>query len=64
MPTFPFYEALKHAGYANGVEVETVAIDSGKVDADNVSELMRGYDGIVVPGWFSGKAHRRHPCCD
>lgn len=46
------YEALKHAGYANGVEVETVAIDSGKVDADNVSELMRGYDGIVVPGGF------------
>jgi len=50
------YEALKHAGYANGVEVETVAIDSGKVEADNVSELMRGYDGIVVPGGF-GERH-------
>lgn len=50
------YEALKHGGYANGVEVETVAIDSGQITDENVSEKLKGFQGIVVPGGF-GERH-------
>lgn len=44
-------EALKHAGWANNVQVEMDWIDSEKLEKEGLSELTR-YRGIVVPGGF------------
>jgi len=52
------YEALKHAGYANGVEVETVPIDSGTITSENVAEKLGRFQGVIVPGGF-GERHIR-----
>ncbi len=46
------YEALKHAGYSNGVDVVTEAIDSGEINEYNVEEKLKGFQGIIVPGGF------------
>ncbi|NLD26353.1 MAG: CTP synthase [Acholeplasmataceae bacterium] len=46
------YEALKHAGYANDVEVKIEAIKSGSLTVENVGSILQGYDGIIVPGGF------------
>jgi CTP synthase len=46
------YEALKHAGYANGVEVKTEAIKSGMLTPENVGSVLQEFDGIIVPGGF------------
>jgi CTP synthase len=46
------YEALKHAGYANGVDVVTEAIDSGEINEHNAEEKLKGFQGIIVPGGF------------
>ena len=45
-------EALKHAGIANEVAVDIGWIHSELVEAGNVSEILAGYDGILVPGGF------------
>lgn len=48
-------EALKHGGYASDAQVEIRWIDSEFINADNVSELLEGVDGIIVPGGFGGR---------
>ena len=45
-------EALKHAGIANEVAVEIGWIHSEMIEEHNVSEVLAGYDGILVPGGF------------
>jgi len=45
-------EALKHAGYANDVDIEIRWINSGTVTEENVAELLEGCTGILVPGGF------------
>lgn len=45
-------EALKHAGLCNNVKVEIDWIHSENVTEENVSELLSGADGILVPGGF------------
>ncbi len=45
-------EALRHAGYALGAEVEIRWIDSAEVTPDTAEELLDGCDGILVPGGF------------
>lgn len=45
-------EALKHAGYANGVEINIKWISSGSVTDKTVEELLGDCDGILVPGGF------------
>jgi len=45
-------EALKHAGYANGVDIDIRWINSGTVTEDNVMELLGDCDSILVPGGF------------
>ncbi|WEV54847.1 CTP synthase [Leuconostocaceae bacterium ESL0723] len=45
-------EALKHAGYAHHTDVELKHINSETVNADNVAELLKGMDGVMVPGGF------------
>lgn len=46
-------EALKHAGFAQGLKPEIAWIDSGKL-LNNIGQL-RDYQGIIVPGGFGSR---------
>ena len=48
-------EALRHAGYALGADVDIRWIDSETVNAENVSEVLENCAGIVVPGGFGDR---------
>ena len=48
-------EALHHAGYALGAEVDIRWIDTETVTEDNCAELFSGVDGILVPGGFGNR---------
>ena len=48
-------EALRHAGYALGADVNIRWIDSETVNAENVSEVLADCAGIVVPGGFGNR---------
>ncbi len=45
-------EALTHGGIANNVDVEIRWVDSERLDDDNVSDMLRGVSGVLVPGGF------------
>lgn len=45
-------EAMRHAGLHNHVKVDLVPIDSETVNASNVSTVLQGFHGILVPGGF------------
>ncbi|HSN67502.1 MAG TPA: CTP synthase, partial [Fusibacter sp.] len=45
-------EALKHAGIANEVAVDIKWIHSETLETDNVADVLKGIDGILVPGGF------------
>jgi CTP synthase len=54
------WEALSHGGIANEAVVETVKIDSGKLEASSggadagadMAQVFAGIDGILVPGGY------------
>ncbi|MGE7603843.1 CTP synthase [Peribacillus sp. NPDC097675] len=48
-------EALKHAGYAFDADVEIDWINSEDVTKENVAELLKDADGILVPGGFGDR---------
>lgn len=48
-------EALYHAGFANDAQVDIKWIHSEDVTEDNVDELLKGSDGILVPGGFGDR---------
>jgi CTP synthase len=48
-------EALKHAGYAFDADVEVKWINSEFVTLENVDELLRDVDGVLVPGGFGDR---------
>ena len=48
-------EALHHAGYAYSAEVEIRWIDSEEITPENVGDILRGCDGILVPGGFGDR---------
>ncbi len=45
-------EALKHAGYHHSVDIEIDWINSGTLTEENVHEVLKDHDGILVPGGF------------
>lgn len=45
-------EALRHAGWENGANVEIDWIDAEQLDHGGVEETLAGCDGILVPGGF------------
>ena len=49
-------EALSHAGYEFGADIDIRWIDSGDVTKENVAEQLSGLDGVVVPGGFGSRA--------
>lgn len=48
-------EALKHAGIANGCNVEIAWINSCDISEDNYKEVLKGIQGILVPGGFGDR---------
>ena len=48
-------EALKHGGIANRVTVNIRWVDSEQVDEQNVSRLLAGVQGVLVPGGFGDR---------
>lgn len=48
-------EALKHGGYPNKANINIRWIDSETITADNVAEVLKDVDGIIVPGGFGGR---------
>ena len=49
------YEALKHAGYANDVNVNIRWIDSEDIEKEGAERLLKGINGILVPGGFGNR---------
>jgi CTP synthase len=45
-------EALIHGGIANDVKVHTEWLSSEDFDAGEGVEILRGYDGLLIPGGF------------
>ncbi|MBQ3387704.1 MAG: CTP synthase [Thermoguttaceae bacterium] len=48
-------EALRHAGYACGAQVEIRWIDSESITEENAAEQLAGCDGLIVPGGFGDR---------
>jgi CTP synthase len=48
-------EALRHSGTHHGCRVKVEWIDSETVGEPEVDELLRGVDGILIPGGFGGR---------
>lgn len=48
-------EAFIHAGAANEVKVNVVPVHSEYLDANNVAEKLKGFDGILVAPGFGGR---------
>jgi len=49
------YESVTHAGIANSAQIETVRIDAEDLEKKNGLELLKGLDGILVPGGFGDR---------
>ncbi len=45
-------ESLKHAGFANGCDIELLRVDSETLNDDQVRHALRDVDGILIPGGF------------
>jgi len=43
---------LKHAGFNQNVKVNVSYINSEGITKDNVEQMLKGYNGILVPGGF------------
>jgi CTP synthase len=49
------YESVTHAGIANNCKVNTVRIDAEELEKKNGLALLKGLDGILVPGGFGDR---------
>ncbi len=48
-------ESLYHAGFANNVKVKVELVDAEKINKGNSEQILKEYDGIVVPGGFGNR---------
>ena len=48
-------EALTHGGIENDVKIQMRWVDSELVDDGNAEEILRGVDGVLVPGGFGDR---------
>ena len=48
-------ESLRHGGFANSAKVDIGFIDSETIDEENVADILKEYDGILVPGGFGSR---------
>ncbi|MFT3784066.1 MAG: CTP synthase [Nibricoccus sp.] len=49
------YESVTHAGIANNAEVEIIRIDAEDLEKKNGLAILKGLDGILVPGGFGDR---------
>lgn len=49
------YEALTHAGIANESHVEILGLDAEHITSHNAGAILKGCDGILVPGGFGDR---------
>jgi CTP synthase len=49
------YESITHAGIANNCKVNIVRIDAEDLEKKNGTALLKGLDGILVPGGFGDR---------
>ena len=45
-------DALQHAGYLYNTKIEVDKVQAEDVTEDNIAEIMKGSDGLIVPGGF------------
>ena len=50
------YESLTHAGIANETAVKIVKIDADGIEKDGSDAMLKGLDGILIPGGFGHRA--------
>ena len=48
-------ESLRHAGFANNVNVKIKYINSEEITSENVKEKLNGINAVVVPGGFGNR---------
>ena len=48
-------ESLRHGGFANSAKVDIGFIDSETINENNVADILKEYDGILVPGGFGSR---------
>lgn len=48
-------EALKHAGYAHNTEIIIDWVQAEDINPDNIDELLKEANGIIVPGGFGNR---------
>ena len=48
-------EALSHGGYANDSEVKIRWINAEDIENGDVNEILKGVDGVLVPGGFGDR---------
>jgi CTP synthase len=48
-------ESLNHAGYHTGSKVSIKWVESGSVTKQNVSDKLKGAEGIIIPGGFGDR---------
>lgn len=48
-------EALRHGGIHNDANVEILWINSEEITSETVDDMLRGCDGIIVPGGFGDR---------
>jgi len=48
-------ESLNHAGFETGANVSIRWVDSEELYENNVGELLKGIDGIIIPGGFGDR---------
>jgi CTP synthase len=49
------YESVTHAGIANNAKVEVVRVDAEDLEKRGGTALLKGLDGILVPGGFGDR---------
>ena len=46
---------MNHAGYHTGSKVSIKGVESGSVTKQNVSDKLKGAEGIIIPGGFGDR---------
>jgi CTP synthase len=49
------YESLAHAGISNDCAVKILRVDSEEVEAKGAEAILKGVDGILIPGGFGDR---------
>ena len=48
-------ESLRHGGFANNVKVNVAFVDCEEINDTNAKDILKDYNGIVVPGGFGNR---------